>query len=110
MSGQEDHSPSSPSSSSSSSLLCGCCCSSFQSCRQSRENERLTDVEFQVFSKSHLKNWPLGQAHKGKSFTMPQTQSEMNYALLERWGSQESMSRAPGDYIGTPLSNQDTTL
>ena len=74
-----------------------CCCSSYGRCCKSQEKERFPSIEYQVLSESHLGKWPLG--HPGKSFTMPQTQSEMNYALLQRWGSQESISRSPGVQI-----------
>lgn len=80
------------------SLLCGCCCCS--SCC-GRKKERFSDIGYEVIPKSYKSQWPLGTAHSGKSFTMPQGQSDLNYALLQQWGSQEVLSRSPGQMVIT---------
>ena len=78
------------------SVCCSSCCTSYRSCCIHRSKDHYRDIEYQVLSKSHVEKWPVGQGLSGRSFTMPQEQSEINYALLERWGSQEILSRPPG--------------
>ena len=78
------------------SLLSDCCyscCLCYERCCRQHEKERFSSIEHQVLSKSHIGKWP-SQAEK--SFTMPQGQSEINYALLQRWESQEILSRPLG--------------
>jgi hypothetical protein len=88
------------------SASCDCCgcCASYEDCcpwRRKKEKERFAQVEYHVLTKSHVGEWPLGQGQPAKSFTMPQEQADLNYALLQRWGSQESLSRLPGKTVIT---------
>ena len=83
--------------------FCCSCCTSYRSCcfHRLKKKERFADIEYDVLSKSpNVTKWPLGQGASGKSYTMPQEQSEINYALLERWGSQEILSRPQGKAVG----------
>ena len=83
------------------SLLCGCCSRSPCCGGFSRKKERFSNVGYEVLPKSYKSQWPLGSAHSGKSFTLPQDQSDLNYALLQQWGSQECLSRSPRQMVIT---------
>lgn len=81
---------------------CSCCCSHYGTiCQFGKKKEHCPDIEYQVLSKSHVGQWPLGLTPPGKIYTMPQAQSDVNYALLQRWESQESVSRSPGKTVIT---------